>query len=189
MSPPSGFLASSSYTPAASLPVQFGTAVDQTLLCSGMQKNALRSMAAARSNHIRRVSLACDGIVGPAAIEADPMTMYIEAPEVACGGAVREAPAKVICPVTVPTVSPNATDDEVDDAASARSRGATAPAVREFFEGPSMFYNDGLNPLLPDRSEEPQRKRRRIKPGPVQVGQPDPHARFVALLWGPRKRL
>ena len=80
-------------------------------------------------------------------------------------------------------------EHEVDDAASARSRGAAAPAVREFFEGPSMFYNDGLNPLLPDRSEEPQRKRRRIKPGPVKVGQPDPHARFVALLWGPRKRL
>ena len=116
------------------------------------------------------------------------MTMYIEAPEVACRTAVREAPAKMICPVAVPTVSPNATDDEIDDAASARSRGATAPTVREFFEGPSMFYNDGLNPLLPDRSEEPQRKRRRIKPGPVKVGQLDPHARFVALLWGPRKR-
>ena len=116
------------------------------------------------------------------------MTMYIEAPEVACR-AVREAPAKVICPTAVPTVSPTATDDEVDDAASARSRGAVAPTVREFLEGPSMFYNDGLNPLLPDRSEEPQRKRRRIKPGPVKVGQPDPHARFVALLWGPRKRL
>ena len=110
------------------------------------------------------------------------------APEVACRGAVREAPAKVICPVTVPTVSPNSTDDEVDDAASARSRGAAAPAVREFFEGPSMFYNDGLNPLLPDRGEEPQRKRRRIKPGPVKVRSPDPHTRFVALLWGPRKR-
>jgi hypothetical protein len=127
-----------------------------------------------------------------AAIAADPMTMYIEAPEVApegaCRGAVREAPAKVICPVAVPTVSPNATDDEVDDAASARSRGATAPTVREFFEGPSMFYNDGLNPLLPDRGEEPQRKRRRIKPGPVKVRSPDPHTRFVALLWGPRKR-
>ena len=134
-------------------------------------------------------------------MEADPMTMYIEAPEVACRGAaqeapaklvgpvaVREAPAKVICPVAVPTVSPNATDDEVDDAASARSRGAVAPTVREFFEGPSMFYNDGLNPLLPDRSEEPQRKRRRIKPGPVKVRSPDPHTRFVALLWGPRKR-
>ena len=135
----------------------------------------------------RRVSLSCDGrIEAPEAIEA--MTMYIEAPEVACR-AVREAPAKVICPVAVPTVSPNATDDEVDDAASARSRGAAAPTVREFFEGPSMFYNDGLNPLLPDRSEEPQRKRRRIKPGPVKVGSPDPHARFVALLWGPRKRL
>ena len=51
-----------------------------------------------------------------------------------------------------------------------------------------MFYNDGLNPLLPDRSEEPQRKRRRIKPGPVKVRSPDPHTRFVALLWGPRKR-
>ena len=136
----------------------------------------------------RRVSLSCDGCMERAAIEADPMTMYIEAPEVASGGAVREAPAKGICPVTVPTVSPNATDDERDDAASARSRGAAAPTVREFFEGPSMFYNDGLNPLLPDRGEEPQRKRRRIKPGPVKVRSPDPHTRFVALLWGPRKR-
>ena len=136
----------------------------------------------------RRVSLSCDGRIEAEAIEADTaLTMYIEAPEVACR-AVREAPAKVICPVAVPTVSPNATDDEVDDAAPARSRGAAVPPVREFFEGPSMFYNDGLNPLLPDRSEEPQRKRRRIKPGPVKVGQPDPHARFVALLWGPRKR-
>ena len=116
------------------------------------------------------------------------MSMYIEAPEVAYR-AVREAPAKVICPTAVPTVSPNATDDERDDAAAARSRGATAPAVREFFEGPSMFYNDGLNPLLPDRGEEPQRKRRRIKPGPVKVRSPDPHTRFVALLWGPRKPL
>ena len=80
-------------------------------------------------------------------------------------------------------------DYEVDDAASARSATTARPVIREFFEGPSMFYNDGLNPLLPDRSEEPQRKRRRIKPGPVKVGQPDPHARFVALLWGPRKRL
>jgi len=141
-----------------------------------------------KSRH-RRVSLSCDGRLEAEAIEADTaMSMYIEAPEVAYR-AVREAPAKVICPVTVPTVSPSATDDEVDDAASARSRGAAAPTVREFFEGPSMFYNDGLNPLLPDRSEEPQRKRRRIKPGPVKVGQPDPHARFVALLWGPRKRL
>ncbi len=158
-------------------------------------------MAAARSNHIRRVSLSCDGRIELETMEADPMTMYIEAPEVACCGtareapaklvgpvAVREAPAKMICPVAVPTVSPNATDDEVDDAASARSRGAAVPTVREFFEGPSMFYNDGLNPLLPDRSEEPQRKRRRIKPGPVKVRQPDPHTRFVALLWGPRKR-
>ena len=146
-------------------------------------------MATAKGHFPRRVSLSCDGGLERAAIAADPMTMYIEAPDVACRGAVREAPAKVICPVAVPTVSPNATDDEVDDAASARSRGAAAPTVREFFEGPSMFYNDGLNPLLPDRSEEPQRKRRRIKPGPVKVGQPDPHARFVALLWGPRKRL
>ena len=136
----------------------------------------------------RRVSLSCDGRLEAEAIDGDPMSIFIEAPEVACR-AVREAPAKVICPTAVPTVSPTATDDEVDDAASARSRGAAAPAVREFFEGPSMFYNDGLNPLLPDRSEEPQRKRRRIKPGPVKVGQPDPHARFVALLWGPRKRL
>ena len=152
-----------------------------------MRCSALLSMAAIRKGHFpRRVSLSCDGCMERAAIEADPMTMYIEAPEIACRAAVREAPAKVIA---VPTVSPNATDDEVDDAASARSRGAAAPAVREFFEGPSMFYNDGLNPLLPDRSEEPQRKRRRIKPGPVKVGQPDPHARFVALLWGPRKRL
>ena len=142
------------------------------------------------ARHIRRVSLSCDGRMEAEAIEADTaMTMYIEAPEVASRGAVREAPAKVMCPVAVPTVSPNATDDEVDDAASARSAKTAAPAVREFFEGPSMFYNDGLNPLLPDRSEEPQRKRRRIKPGPVKVGQPDPHARFVALLWGPRKRL
>ena len=141
-----------------------------------------------RSRHHRRVSLSYDGRIEAEALEADTaMAMYIEAPEVACR-AVREAPAKVICPVTVPTVSPNATDDEVDDAASARSRGATAPTVREFFEGPSMFYNDGLNPLLPDRSEEPQRKRRRIKPGPVKVRSPDPHTRFVALLWGPRKR-
>ena len=140
------------------------------------------------ARHIRRVSLSCDGPIEAEAIEADTaMAMYIEAPEVACR-AVREAPAKVICPVAVPTVSPNATDDEVDDAASARSRGAAAPTVREFFEGPSMFYNDGLNPLLPDRSEEPQRKRRRIKPGPVKVRSPDPHTRFVALLWGPRKR-
>ena len=157
-------------------------------------------MAAAAPKHWpRRVSLSCDGGMERAAIAADPMTMYIEAPEVASGAreapaklfgpvAVREAPAKVICPVTVPTVSPNATDDERDDAASARSRGAAAPAVREFFEGPSMFYNDGLNPLLPDRSEEPQRKRRRIKPGPVKVRSPDPHTRFVALLWGSRKR-
>ena len=140
------------------------------------------------SRHHRRVSLSCDGPIEAEAIEADTaMTMYIEAPEVAYR-AVREAPAKVICPVTVPTVSPTATDDERDDAASARSRGAAAPTVREFFEGPSMFYNDGLNPLLPDRSEEPQRKRRRIKPGPVKVRSPDPHTRFVALLWGPRKR-
>ena len=115
------------------------------------------------------------------------MTMYIEAPEVACRGAVREAPAKVICSVAVPKVSPHVTDDERDDAASARSRGAATPTVREFFEGPSMFYNDGLNPLLPDRGEEPQRKRRRVKPGPVKVRQPDPHTRFVALLWGARK--
>ena len=145
------------------------------------------------ARHIRRVSLSCDGRVEGETMD-DAMTMplgHIEAPEAAahCRGAVREAPAKVICPTAVPTVSPTATDDEVDDAASARSRGATAPTVREFFEGPSMFYNDGLNPLLPDRSEEPQRKRRRIKPGPVKVGQPDPHARFVALLWGPRKHL
>ena len=145
-------------------------------------------MAAAKGHFPRRVSLSCDGCLEAEAIAADPMTMYIEAPEVACRGAVREAPAKVICPVAVPTVSPNATDDEVDDAASARSATAARPVIREFFEGPSMFYNDGLNPLLPDRSEEPQRKRRRIKPGPVKVGQPDPHARFVALLWGPRKR-
>ena len=145
-------------------------------------------MAAAKGHFPRHVSLSCDGCLEAEAIAADPMTMYIEAPEVACRGAVREAPAKVICPVAVPTVSPNATDDEVDDAASARSRGAAAPAVREFFEGPSMFYNDGLNPLLPDRGEEPQRKRRRIKPGPVKVRSPDPHTRFVALLWGPRKR-
>ena len=146
-------------------------------------------MAAAKGHFPRHVSLSCDGCLEAEAIAADPMTMYIEAPEVACRGAVREAPAKVICPVAVPTVSPNATDDEVDDAASARSATAARPVIREFFEGPSMFYNDGLNPLLPDRSEEPQRKRRRIKPGPVKVGQPDPHARFVALLWGPRKRL
>ena len=155
------------------------------------QSNAVASQLNLQcSRHHRRVSLSCDGrLEASEAIEADTaMTMYIEAPEVACRG-VREAPAKMICPVAVPTVSPNATDDEVDDAASARSRGAAAPTVREFFEGPSMFYNDGLNPLLPDRSEEPQRKRRRIKPGPVKVGQPDPHARFVALLWGPRKRL
>ena len=146
-------------------------------------------MAAAKGHFPRRVSLSCDGGLERAAIAADPMTMYIEASEVACRGAVREAPAKMICPGAVPTVSPNATDDEVDDAASARSATAARPVIREFFEGPSMFYNDGLNPLLPDRSEEPQRKRRRIKPGPVKVGQPDPHARFVALLWGPRKRL
>ena len=154
------------------------------------QSNAVASQLNLQcSRHHRRVSLSCDGrLEASEAIEADTvMTMYIEAPEVACRG-VREAPAKMICPVAVPTVSPNATDDEVDDAASARSRGAAAPAVREFFEGPSMFYNDGLNPLLPDRSEEPQRKRRRIKPGPVKVRSPDPHTRFVALLWGPRKR-
>lgn len=128
----------------------------------------------------RRVSLSCDGRVeGEAMDAADAMSIKIH-----------EAPAKMMpCPVAVPTVSPNATDDEVDDAASARSATAARPVIREFFEGPSMFYNDGLNPLLPDRSEEPQRKRRRIKPGPVKVGQPDPHARFVALLWGPRKRL
>ena len=146
-------------------------------------------MATAKGHFPRRVSLSCDGGLERAAIAADPMTMYIEASEVACRGAVREAPAKMICPGAVPTVSPNATDDERDDAASARSATAVKPIIREFFEGPSMFYNDGLNPLLPDRSEEPQRKRRRIKPGPVKVGQPDPHARFVALLWGPRKRL
>ena len=145
-------------------------------------------MAAAQTNHIRRVSLSCDGRLEAEDIEGDAMTIYIEAPEVGCRGAVCEAPAKMICPVAVPTVSPNATDDEVDDAASARSAKTAAPAVREFFEGPSMFYNDGLNPLLPDRSEEPQRKRRRIKPGPVKVRSPDPHTRFVALLWGPRKR-
>ena len=144
-------------------------------------------MAAAQTSH-RRVSLSCDGRLEAEAIEADTaMTMYIEAPEVACRGTAREAPAKVICPVAVPTVSPNATDDEVDDAASARSATAARPVIREFFEGPSMFYNDGLNPLLPDRSEEPQRKRRRVKPGPVKVRQPDPHTRFVALLWGARK--
>ena len=127
----------------------------------------------------RRVSLSCDGRVeGEAMDAADAMSIKIH-----------EAPAKMMpCPVAVPTVSPNATDDEVDDAASARSATAARPVIREFFEGPSMFYNDGLNPLLPDRSEEPQRKRRRIKPGPVKVRSPDPHTRFVALLWGPRKR-
>ena len=148
-------------------------------------------MAAVRSNQVgddiqlqksrhRRVSLSCDGRVeGEAMDAAEAMSIKIH-----------EAPAKMMpCPVAVPTVSPNATDDEVDDAASARSATAARPVIREFFEGPSMFYNDGLNPLLPDRSEEPQRKRRRIKPGPVKVGSPDPHARFVALLWGPRKRL
>ena len=128
----------------------------------------------------RRVSLSCDSgleqIACPAL--ANPYTDPL------CDSA-----KTICCSMAVPKVSPHVTDDERDDDASARSRGATAPAVREFFEGPSMFYNDGLNPLLPDRSEEPQRKRRRIKPGPVKVGSPDPHARFVALLWGPRKRL
>ena len=127
----------------------------------------------------RRVSLSCDSgleqIACPAL--ANPYTDPL------CDSA-----KTIVCSVAVPTVSPNATDDERDDAASACSRGATAPTVREFFEGPSMFYNDGLNPLLPDRSEEPQRKRRRIKPGPVKVRSPDPHTRFVALLWGPCKR-
>ena len=160
----------------------------------------------------RRVSLSCDGRLEAESIGTDPI-VPIEAPAkvvcsvaVPCDGHVEQlvpCPAlanpytdplcdsakTTVCSVAVPKVSPHVTDDEVDDAASARSRGAAAPTVREFFEGPSMFYNDGLNPLLPDRSEEPQRKRRRIKPGPVKVGQPDPHARFVALLWGPRKRL
>ena len=135
----------------------------------------------------RRVSLSCDSGIEQLACPAlaNPYTdpLCDSAKTICCS-------AKTICcSVAVPKVSPHVTDDERDDAASARSAKTAAPAVREFFEGPSMFYNDGLNPLLPDRSEEPQRKRRRIKPGPVKVGQPDPHARFVALLWGPRKRL
>ena len=135
----------------------------------------------------RRVSLSCDSGLEQLACPAlaNPYTDPL------CDSAktISSSAKTTVCSVAVPKVSPHVTDDERDDAASARSRGAAAPAVREFFEGPSMFYNDGLNPLLPDRSEEPQRKRRRIKPGPVKVGQPDPHARFVALLWGPRKRL
>ena len=142
----------------------------------------------------RRVSLSCDGGLeqlacpAPANPYTDPLcdsakSICDSAKTICCSAKT------IVCSVAVPKVSPHVTDDERDDAASARSRGATAPTVREFFEGPSMFYNDGLNPLLPDRSEEPQRKRRRIKPGPVKVGLPDPHARFVALLWGPRKRL
>ena len=159
----------------------------------------------------RRVSLSCDSRLEAEAIGTDPI-VPIEAPAkvvcsvaVPCDGHVEQlvpCPAlanpytdplcdsakTTVCSVSVPKVSPHVTDDEVDDAASARSATAARPVIREFFEGPSMFYNDGLNPLLPDRSEEPQRKRRRIKPGPVKVRSPDPHTRFVALLWGPRKR-
>ena len=123
----------------------------------------------------RRVSLSCDGRLEAEAIGTDPI-VPIEAPvkavcsvAVPCDGRVEQLvprpalanpytdplcdSAKTICcSMAVPKVSPHVTDDERDDDASARSRGATAPAVREFFEGPSMFYNDGLNPLLPDLS-------------------------------------
>lgn len=92
------------------------------------------------------------------------------------------APAEAL---VVPQVSPESPNRPLTP------RSKRPAKITEFFSGPSMFYDDGLNPLLPRRGEEPTPplppalKRRRDGSFAAKVRPPDPHRRLLAMLWGP----